>query len=221
MKNLYGIACLLMSILVLGCGKEENEIIEGMVIDSKSKEPIYNVIIPYAIVQKHQQGWGLGQRGDYLELSTNTDKDGKFSISYAEEYGLSEIEYLKDGYWPRGGGLILPYPDLSKPVELIPIDGTVRIYLSNVTGASDSIYFQVFNPAHYAEGYKPQLTLLRPPDYPAILHLGETRVVDFARPSDETITICWQLEKPQGSALSFCDSIFLPKKGYADYHLSF
>lgn len=101
-------------------------------------------------------------------------------------------------------------------VQLIPVDGFLRLVLKNDSGQHDSVYVSIYNATVFSEGLG-----LEGPIYPVALSVGNTFSESFAFPSEENADIYWSFNKFTFPDAPFHDSIFLSTNDTTEFVISF
>ncbi len=162
--------------------------VHGVVTDSKTGLPIADV----ALMMTYQ----YSETGSFkLKVpDARTDAAGEFSFSAGEK--SSETIHFKNIFKAGYSNVYELERDPDKgcdevKIRLVPLDGLVKLSITNTTGTHDSIYARFLNKYEYeAHLYYSGSSPTKP--YPLILQKGETFTQVFGGIAGDTSTIFWK-----------------------------
>lgn len=216
LRLVFLFASVIFLFLLLGCKKEDNStnIFTGKVTDKKTGVPVANAnVLAYTSSSSppHQL---------LKDYSTKTNAQGYYTMTIPGEDQFTFSEVIKSGYLPK------IYPAKSSylvrgdshivDVQLIPIDGHLRLIVNNVTGQYDSIYVTIYNKTVFDEGFG-----LDGPGWPVVLLKGNSfrKIFDF--PADEVVSMYWDFKKFTTPNSLFNNSILLSPIDTTDFIIDY
>jgi hypothetical protein len=205
------------SLLFFACGKEETPptVINGKVTDKKTGEPIEGAEINIDFRYKGKDGAEIHEVKTFF-----TDAQGEFHRTQDSDYEGSYSEVRKSGYATQISLKFKRGEENNIDVKLAPIDGTLRLEVSNQTGQFSSIYVIVENPSFIAGGGS--LGKIFADSFPINLLVGEGYIEYFNLPSEEFTKVHWGFSYFTSlSASPFRDSIFLTLNDTTNFLLSY
>jgi hypothetical protein len=178
----------LFSLLVVSCHK--STIIDGLVQDANTGSPIVGASVSIGLLL--DKGHANSETSGFTGI---TDDNGRF---YFEDKDILDIYYSEiraDGY----GLLVYDFPKMNahecnKPVfKLIPRDGVLKVQMENVTGTTDSLFFNATNDCdylyyHFAYGQKPEF-------YPLWQGVNEHKFAYFNTCRGKPTYIVWSFDR--------------------------
>lgn len=183
----------------------------------KSNWPVYK-----AEIYCFGYAGSTGQQEEYKNFSTFTNSKGEYFLIIPSEFRFSFQSVDKSGYltklFPLKSGYIQQKGDTTiVDVQLIPKDGYLRLEIKNAKSPDDSIYVQVASPTTIAEGFYVTKTASNP----TVLLPDSTfsELLDF--PSEEIVTIFWDVKPFVYPNAAFKDSVYLPAKDTVDFMIDY
>ena len=127
--------------LFTACHKQDCA--HGFVTDAKTGKPVANVTI--------KLGYEYNERGSlkFQEATVYSDDAGEFSYAAEQDGHIHFRDIYKAGYsqtvdLERGGGNCE-----EDVIKLMPLDGILKLTVTNTTGSSDSLFARVLNRYEY------------------------------------------------------------------------
>lgn len=182
MKKPLLILAIFSVLLTSSC--EKDACINGVVLDSKTEQPIAEATVYLGITYV--------ARGSKLQdaVQIKTDKDGAFSYCSSEKDAFIGVAGIgKSGYsFVYATSLNDP-----KTFKLTPVDGLLKLSVTNTTGTYDSLYAQVFNQCQYKSGEYTGDHYTEP--YPLTLQQGETHTSIISTCAGDSSAIRWKFSR--------------------------
>jgi hypothetical protein len=191
--------------------------VEGYITDRVTGEPIAGATINYILYKKNSQG------GRYE--STETDASGFYMFSIPPNYGWTFYNVAKEGYLQK----LFPAMVMGQhfesgevnsfDVELIGLDGFIKIVAINSIPGNDSLFVQFFSQLQEEQfGFYGTIV---PETYPIVLANGETYEEVVVAPGEELLKIYWNTSGFVIPDSSHKDSVFLHRLDTLLYTINF
>ncbi len=215
MKNTH---YLLTGVLLLGlsaCRKEEGPtVIQGLVTNSATGEPIADALIYYNTIVKNAAP-GMGWRTQ----TTNTDANGFYSVTVSPYYNWDLYLVSKEGYLPNVspvmGHQFTSGEVNTLDIKMVALDGFIRLVVNNNITGHDSLYVSFFSPIQDAQF---QLSgFIKPKNHPIVLTMNGVYEEVIGFPGDDLITIYWKSTNVAGAK----DSVFINRYDTLTYTINF
>ncbi|MEZ4921161.1 MAG: hypothetical protein R2792_18820 [Saprospiraceae bacterium] len=200
-------------LLFATCSTRHPTIVDGLVINSVTKEPIEDVRFTFSEVDYNSYN-----NVKYHHERSNSNGEFFIEISGKYEIWISDIYHYD--YCPFTRFPPIELNQVNNPtIELLPFDGFFKIVVEDTSGIDSSLYVSTFNPNYlisnsYYVGY--QL-----PQYPIALNQGETYTVVSEEPTEEFIQIMWKYNTHPNTPPIGVDSIYLVKGDTTTYYLNY
>ena len=202
--------------LFLQCKKEDNStnIFTGQVTNKKTGAPVANAnVLAYTSSSSPPNQL-------IKDYSTKTNAQGYYTMAIPGEDQFTFSEVFKTGYLPK----IYPakYSYLVRgdshivDVQLIPLDGHLRLVINNATGQHDSLYVAIYNKTVFDEGLG-----LDGPGWPVVLSKGNASSKVFDFPADESVSVYWDVKKFTIPGSMFYNSILLSSIDTTDFIIDY
>jgi len=201
----------------LACKKEDNStnIFTGQVTNKKTGAPVANAnVLAYTSSSSPPNQL-------IKDYSTKTNAQGYYTMVIPGEDQFTFSEVFKTGFLPK----IYPakYSYLVRgdshlvDVQLIPLDGHLRLVINNATGQHDSLYVAIYNKTVFSEyGYGPNAS-----GWPVALLKGDTYIKALDFPSQEPVDIYWNFNKFISPNALFNTSILLSTIDTTDFIIDY
>lgn len=200
--------------LFLFCSPKDEVSISGIVVDSKTGQPISGALV--YIRYEYQDHGSLLSGSEQIK----TDTDGKFGFS-AEDILSAGVEHVeKSGYVTNYGTGTLIEDGEEKYIEikLNPYGGVLKLNVTNVSGIHDSIFVQIINPCESVLTYYNGYHSLK--EYPLILTQGTTYTQTWKACAEEYSYIKWDFHM-QTSSFPPRDSILILANDTTYYNIEY
>lgn len=220
MKHLFFLVPLYLFYLT-ACNKAPaTTILNATVTDIKTGMPIEDAKIDCDFHWETTQHGSLIGHHEFTQLKS--DQNGKFSVVITDEKPLSILTVKAENHHFKHSSYNLDF-DLKEgeandvSIQMIPIDGALRVQVENQTGQHDSIWFYVTSPTRIQEKFEN----LKPLQYPSTLTKGQSDSAFFPMTTEEMATIHWAFKKPSVAGPAFSESIFLAKNDTTIFNLKY
>jgi hypothetical protein len=204
--------------LILGCilllvSCQNTTSIDGIVQNAHTGKPI--------------SGARLGIRYEYSDGSDNTESggqdfktgsDGRFYFSDKCIFSTRIDDIRAPGYALQRGPRIVDNESNKLVIELIPLDGNLKIDVNNLTGQHDSIFFIVQNKCQY--WYYWSVVNQTPKTYPIHLEIGEKYTESFYACKGEDTRVGWTFIRPTNGFV-FQDSVHVEFTDTTSYTINY
>jgi len=204
---------------LVACDKDKTTVINGRVVDKHTGIPIASAQVFFTVYHK-----GNLPPNDYEYPSVYTDGNGEFNFNSNKPIQIFEVD--KVGYLQKGQSSdlqeIIQEEINEVVVQLIPIDGLLRLSIENITGQFDSIFIGIYSPFLDTEtDFSNGNVSFEKPSIP--FSIGTTYIKDIPIASRETIQIYWTNHKPplSISLFPYKDSIFIKSNEVTLFNISF
>ena len=171
MNQTYLLLFVVLTLLMAACDK--GVCISGIVLDNKSGKPISGAKI--VLHYEYQESGSL--KSNRPTVSTNYTGAFSFTAEQRNSYDLGIYEVRANGY---SSAFTAAYSDgkcADVTVKLTPLDGLLKLTISNETGTNDTIYAGVFNKCEYRRYFLLGISYTEP--YPLVLQKGERYTKTF------------------------------------------
>ncbi|MEZ4919909.1 MAG: hypothetical protein R2792_12475 [Saprospiraceae bacterium] len=200
MRKIEHISWFLILLVIGGC-KPDPTLIEGKVVDFKTRAPLDSVRF---------QICSADTGGDCLpgtDSEVFSDANGHFQLSWpADAVPLVLGATAKGDYAPIPSFEFEPNNANSVVLEAMPLDGTLTLVIRDTSGTGSRVFTYLDNPL-LRIALKNTYSLTVPETNPVQLGQGEKYVAYFNMPSETMVYVHWGINDP---AFEFQDSIFLP-----------
>lgn len=209
---------LLVGFLLLGlsaCNKDDRPtVIQGLVTNSATGEPIADALIYYNTIVKNAAP-GMGWRAQ----TTYTDANGFYSVTVPPNYKWDLYLVSKAGYLPNVspvmGHQFTNGEVNTLDIKMIAHDGFIRLVVNNNILGHDSLYVSFFSPIQDSQF---QLSgLIKPKSHPIVLTMNGVYEEIIGFPGDDLITIYWKSANVAGAK----DSVFINRYDTLTYTINF
>ena len=187
MKKRFFYLALLTILFAPACKK--GSCIRGVVLDANTGEPVYGAFVH--LRYEYQEMGSLRN----TEVSVRTNQSGEFSYSASEKnsYTISVWEVLRAGYSPVYT-IEKQESDCSEVIlKIPPLDGSLKLMITNETGLHDSIYAGVFSQCQYKNYFYGGNSFTQP--FPLTLKKGETYTKSFGCCVGDSSAVKWRFGK--------------------------
>ena len=213
---------LLVGFLLLGlsaCHKDDRPtVIQGLVTNSATGEPIADALINYATIVKNAAP-GMGWRAQ----TSYTDANGFYSVTVPPNYNWDIYRLSKDGYLLKISPVMghqFTFGEVNTlDIEMIPIDGFIRIVANNSIPGNDSLYVKFYSPITDAEFQLMGGSVAH--TYPIKLSMNETYEEVIAFPGEDLIKIYWDSYNFFIFESTNRDSIYISRNDTLTYTIDF
>lgn len=163
--------------------------IRGVVLDAKTGGPVSG-----ASVHLRYEYQEMGSLRD-TEVSVRTNQSGEFSYSADEKnsFTISVWEVLRTGYSPVFTLESQEGDCRDVTIKLPPLDGTLKLMITNESGIYDSIYAGVFSKCQYQPYFYGGNSFTQP--FPLTLKKGETYLKSFGCCVGDSSAVRWRFTK--------------------------
>ena len=209
---------MLCSLLLFSCRTESPTIVNGLVVDTFTGDPIEGVSLLFLITHKPQADGSSNTEYSYI----NTNANGQFYFEHDLPIRLFDAKKL--GYVSKGGGTqiaVIGQGEVNDiTIKMIPKDGFLNLLFENSTNQADSVYVAVYSPSQFSEASISNGVIFREGVLVQNTNL-ENRVISLA--SEEIIDIYWGFSPlPYNiTASPFHDSIYIQRNDTTSFSVSF
>lgn len=187
MKKALFLVCLAATFLLSACQKEA--CIQGLVLDSKTGQPVPGVRLTL--------GYEYSETGSLKKKTTivYSDQSGEFSYSAGEKNSMSiGVEAAEiNGYSQVFSSDRSSGNCDEVTVKLTPLDGLLKLSVSNETGTHDTLYAEVFNKCQYLYFKYGGVSITNP--YPLTLSQGGVYTKTFNTCAGDSSAVRWKFAK--------------------------
>jgi len=184
------------SVLLVACQKTEH--LEGKVTDIKTGKAISGVDLNLSYTYSQEGAYRLGGG------TATSDKNGEFS--YSTDQG-DYVEGIRVAYVSKRGYSTTVFKQSIEEtgkrcshvqVNLLPIDGYLKLSIKNESGTQDEIYVEVVSPCE--QQIDPVDGSHRLHTWPLVLPQGGTKLTPMGMCAGDTAIVRWRFE-PSGAWL--------------------
>ncbi|MBK8192895.1 MAG: hypothetical protein IPK76_06725 [Lewinellaceae bacterium] len=204
-------------LLLFACEKETPPtVINGKVTDRKTGMPVEGARIDIDFQTEKTVSGSLKTDHEYVSFST--DAQGKFHYTHNADYTSTYSELYKEGYGSYGPLIIEKGETNDLDITLSPIDGTLRLEITNQSGQFDSIYIIIESPSLIDGPVNSEKIFTD--TFPVTLPFNGTHIEYFDLPSEEFTKIHWGFVYFTSLSESvYIDSVFLALHDTTVYNL--
>lgn len=163
--------------------------IEGSLLDSKTNKPVSSARVDLT--------YGYSEVGSQKTATATvySDQSGGFSFSNDEKYS-NPIHVLDVQHAEYAHKFVVEQFEgdcVDAQVKLTPLDGVLKLTITNETGANDTVYAGVFNKCNYRFPYYSGVSLTQPAAI--VLQKGEQFTQTFSTCAGDSSALVWRFGK--------------------------